>query len=65
MKKIMNLVLVAILICGATTFTSCSVNDDNPFIAPTDEPGAAYWAVLQSLDWGKTRHSFMAIKCLM
>lgn len=53
MKKIMNLVLVAILICGATTFTSCSVNDDNPFIAPTDEPGAAYRAVLQSLDWGQ------------
>ena len=23
MKKIMNLVLVAILLCGATTFTSC------------------------------------------
>ena len=53
MKKIMNLVLVAILLCGATTFTSCSVNDDNPFIAPTDEPGAAYRAVLQSLDWGQ------------
>jgi hypothetical protein len=29
MKKIMNLVLAATLICGATTFTSCSVNDDN------------------------------------
>lgn len=30
MKKIMNLVLVAILICGTTVFTSCSNNDDNP-----------------------------------
>ncbi len=29
MKKIMNWMLAAILICGATTFTSCSVNDDN------------------------------------
>lgn len=29
MKKIMNLVLAAILICGATTFTSCT-NEDNP-----------------------------------
>ena len=29
MKKIMNLVLVAILICGTTVFTSCT-NDDNP-----------------------------------
>jgi manganese-dependent inorganic pyrophosphatase len=45
--------IVATMICGATTFSSCSVNDDNPFIAPTDEPGAAYWAVLQSLDWGQ------------
>ena len=29
MKKMMNWVLAATLICGATTFTSCSVNDDN------------------------------------
>ncbi len=29
MKKMMNLVLAATLICGATIFTSCSVNDDN------------------------------------
>ena len=29
MKKIMNLVLAATLICGATTFTSCT-NEDNP-----------------------------------
>ena len=29
MKKMKNLVLAATLICGATTFTSCSVNDDN------------------------------------
>ena len=29
MKKLMNWVLAATMICGATTFTSCSVNDDN------------------------------------
>ena len=29
MKKMMHWVLAATLICGATTFTSCSVNDDN------------------------------------
>ena len=29
MKKMKNLVLAATLICGTTTFTSCSVNDDN------------------------------------
>ena len=31
MKKIMNLVLAAILICGATLFTACN-NEDNPAI---------------------------------
>ena len=31
MKKIMNLVLAAILICGASLFTSCT-NDDNPVV---------------------------------
>ena len=30
MKKIMNWVLAAILICGACVFTSCSSNEDNP-----------------------------------
>ena len=30
MKKIMNLVLAATLICGATVFTSCSNSEDNP-----------------------------------
>ena len=46
-------IVAAILFCGATAmFTSCS-NDDNPIIDPTDEPGAAYRALLQSLDWGQ------------
>lgn len=30
MKKIMNWMLVAILICGASIFTACSSNNDNP-----------------------------------
>ena len=30
MKKIMNWMLAAILICGASVFTACSSNDDNP-----------------------------------
>ena len=30
MKKMMNLVLAATLICGATVFTSCSNSEDNP-----------------------------------
>ena len=32
MKKIMNWALAAILICGASVFTSCSSNEDNPVI---------------------------------
>ena len=32
MKKIMNWVLAAILICGACVFTSCSSDEDNPVI---------------------------------
>ena len=34
MKKIMNWVLAAILICGACVFTSCSKDEDNPVIDP-------------------------------
>ena len=30
MKKIMNWMLAAILICGASVFTSCSSNEDSP-----------------------------------
>ena len=30
MKKFINLMLAAILICGASVFTSCTSNDDNP-----------------------------------
>ena len=36
MKKVMNWMLAAILVCGATVLTSCS-NDDDPVTPPTDE----------------------------
>ena len=32
MKKIMNWVLAATLVCGASVFTACSSNDDNPVV---------------------------------
>ena len=32
MKKIMHWVLAATLVCGASAFTSCSNNDDNPVV---------------------------------
>ena len=52
-NKLLQWKLAAILICGAAAmFTSCT-NEDNPIIDPTDEPGAAYRALLQSLDWGQ------------
>ena len=36
MKKIMNWMLAAILICGASVFTACTSNEDNP--APVPQP---------------------------
>ena len=35
MRKFMNWMLAAIFICGASVFTSCSSNDDNP-VAPVE-----------------------------
>ena len=40
MKKIMNWMLAAILICGASVFTSCSSNDDNP--TPSEPEGEMF-----------------------
>ena len=37
MRKIMNWVMAATLICGTTVFTSCSNSDDNPIVSPTDD----------------------------
>ena len=39
MKKLLNWMLAAILICGASVFTACSSNDDNP--AEGGTPGIA------------------------
>ena len=36
MKKIMNWMLAAILICGASVFTACTSNESNP--APVPQP---------------------------
>ena len=53
MKKLMQWVLAAtVMISGASVFTACT-NSDIAVIEPTNEPGAAYRAVLQSLDWGQ------------
>lgn len=52
MRKFMNRILAALLLCGASVFTACT-NDDNAVIEPADGPGAAYRAVLQGLDWGQ------------
>ena len=41
--------LAAILFCGLGLFTSCS-SEDNPAVNP--EQGAAFRAMLKSLDWG-------------
>ena len=49
-KRLFKWMLASILVC--TTFVSCSI-DDNAVIDPADGPGAAYRAVLQSLDWGQ------------
>ena len=40
------------LFCGAFVLTSCS-NDDNAVIDPNSEVGAAYRALLNTLDWGQ------------
>ena len=37
MKRMMNWMMAAILICGASVFTSCSSNDDNPTISSQQE----------------------------
>lgn len=51
-RRLFQWLRAAMLVCATVWVVSCS-NDDNAVIAPTDEPGAAYRAVLQSLDWGQ------------
>ena len=52
--------LTAILICGASVFTACSSNDDNPFqpvvqvgIDKTNFPDDNFWNYLLEQDYGK------------
>ena len=52
--------LAAILICGASVFTACSSNDDNPFqpvvqvgIDKTNFPDDNFWNYLLEQDYGK------------
>ena len=52
--------LAAILICGASVFTACSSNDDNPFqpvvqvgIDKTNFPDDNFWNYLLGQDYGK------------
>ena len=49
MKRMKLWVLAAILICGLGLFTSCTTVD-SPVVTP--EQGAAFRAMLKSLDWG-------------
>ena len=48
-KQLKQWVLAAILVCGASVFTACS-SVDLPVVKP--EQGAAFRAMLKSLDWG-------------
>ena len=50
MKKLMQWLKAALLVCATVWFVSCS-NEDSA-IEPY-EPGAAFRAMLQSLDWGQ------------
>ena len=49
MKKIMTWAMAAILICGASVFTACSSNDDNP--AEGGTPGIAMIAKNGQIDY--------------
>ena len=49
MKKMMNLVLAATLICGASMFVSCS-HDDNPTTKPLSEAIIGKWMIAEEND---------------
>ena len=62
MKKIMNWVLAAILICGATVFTACSSNDDNPAMLDGSTPGIAMIVKSGQIDyWRQIETAFRGI----
>ena len=49
--RLFQWIRAALFVCATFWFVSCST-DDNAVIEPVYEPGAAYRAVLQRLDWG-------------
>ena len=67
MKKMMNWVLAAFFICGASAFTSCSNNDDNPVVDNSlaekivgkwihaDTDGEAVTTDMKSVYWRRRR----------
>ena len=57
MKKYMNWMLAAILICGASVFTSCS-NSDNPVTPPVNTKKCTRAEVIYRITSPKTNYTF-------
>lgn len=57
MKKLMNWMLVTILICGASVFTSCS-NSDDPVTPSVDNKKCTRVEVIYSITSPKTNYTF-------
>ena len=57
MKKFMNWMLAAILICGASVFTSCS-NSDNPVTPPVNTKKCTRAEVIYRITSPKTNYTF-------
>ena len=57
MKKFMNWMLAAILICGASVFTSCS-NSDNPVTPPVKTKKCTRAEVIYRITSPKTNYTF-------
>jgi len=57
MKKIMDWLLAAILICGASVFTSCS-NSDDPVTPPVDNKKCSRVAVIYRITSPKTNYDY-------
>ena len=57
MKKIMNWMLAAILICGASVFTSCS-NSDDPVTPPVNTKKCTRAEVIYRITSPKTNYTF-------
>ncbi len=57
MKKIMNWMLAAILVCGASVFTSCSTSDD-PVTPPADNKKCSRFEVVYRITNPKDNNTF-------